>query len=690
LLYEIKSNFNRLYILKYAGFILVFCISKLFSQVAAPDLRCLEVLPGGDVKLTWIPPSDPANQFSNYEVYFATTKTGPYMLLNLPLTALPQNTATHVTTTGTTQTAYYYMRTRFGPAGSSASSDTLRTIFLNIYTPDVLKLTYNEVHQPKLPTTAANFAIDKEFPLGIWNNLATTPNTEYHDTLTLCNPQKINYVVTLGDASGCVSRSNIQGGFYSDKKAPARVFVDSISVLPNGNTVLAWTIPYDADVKDYEIQHRVNTANTPIDTVYGRNSTTYLFNTQTANTQTVGLFVKAIDSCGIGSISVDYEISTMLLNAYYDRCAYQTELIWTEYKWPTYNDHVVNELKEYRVYYSVNGSAFVNIGQTQNTKFIHANVDPGANLTYFIRAVNIGETKTSSSNRANIFSLQANSPKFVYIKTASVLNNNSAIVKLLLDTGQVSHGIDVYRARDTSGDFQFIGFIPYDGQPHYEIVDGNIECNKYSYTYKAIVKDSCGNPRTVSNLARTILLKVTDDPYDIFTRHLSWTEYDGFSGGVSGYNILRVLNDNVNTTPVGTTGPQAANFTDNLEADAPNGSKIEYIVQAVEGITNVYGLLEESNSNPVPVYMEGRLFVPNTFVPTGKNNTWRPITHFIDKTDYRVTVFNRWGHVVFDTTDDQQAWDGADCIADIYVYLIKYKVARGEYEELKGTVQLLR
>jgi hypothetical protein len=687
---KIKSNFNRLYTLKYAGFILVFCISRLFSQINAPDLRCLEVLPNGEIKLTWIPPNDPGNQFSHYEVYFATSKQGPYSLLNLTLTALPQTSVIHVTTTGTIQPAFYFMRTRFGATGSSGSSDTLRTIFLNIFPSDVLKLSYNYLHEPKLPTTSATFAIDKEFPLGIWNNLANTSAIEYHDTITSCKFQKINYQVTLADASGCFSRSNIQGGDYKDDKKPSGVFVDSISVLPNGNTILSWAVPSDIDIRDYEIQHRVNSANTPIDTVYGRNSTFYLFNTQSANSNTVGLFVRALDSCDNGSIFVDYNISTISLTVSYIPCAYQTIMTWNEYQWPKYNNQVVNELLEYRIYYSVNGSAFVKVGATKDRSFTHNNVNPNANVTYFVRAVNVGGTKTSSSNRKTIYTFEVEAPNFVYIKTASILNNNSAVIKLLLDTSEVSNGIDVYRAKDTSGDFQFVGFIPYNGQPHYEIIDDKIESNKFSYSYKAKVKDSCGNPRTVSNTAKTILLKVSEDAYDIFTRHLSWTQYDGFSGGVSGYNILRVMNDNINPAPVGTTGPEGTSFTDNLEIDAPNGAKIEYIVQAVEGVSNVYGLLEESNSNPAPVYIEGRLYVPNTFVPSGKNNTWRPITHFIDKADYRVTVFNRWGNVVFDTTDDKKEWDGANCIPGVYVYLIKYKVARGEYKELKGTVQLLR
>ena len=150
------------------------------------------------------------------------------------------------------------------------------------------------------------------------------------------------------------------------------------------------------------------------------------------------------------------------------------------------------------------------------------------------------------------------------------------------------------------------------------------------------------------------------------------------------------MNDDLNAALIGSTDALKTSFTDNIENAAAQGAKIEYVVQAVEGIGNPYGILENSNSNPVSVYMEGTVFVPNAFAPTGVNRTWMPITSFIEKTDYHVRVFDRWGKKVFEAADDVSSWNGEDCIAGVYVYLIDYKNARGEYLELKGTVTLMR
>jgi gliding motility-associated-like protein len=87
--------------------------------------------------------------------------------------------------------------------------------------------------------------------------------------------------------------------------------------------------------------------------------------------------------------------------------------------------------------------------------------------------------------------------------------------------------------------------------------------------------------------------------------------------------------------------------------------------------------------------MEGKIFVPTAFAPKGKNRIWLPVTHFIDKTEYTVSVFDRWGKIVFETHDDKVGWNGNGATNDVYAYLITYKNSRGEYKEVKGTVLLM-
>jgi gliding motility-associated-like protein len=664
-------------------------LSLMSAQVAAPDLRCLEVLPNGNVKLSWLPVQDPGN-FYSYEIYHSTQRNGPFTQVISGLTSVSTSSVIHTTTSGSIQSCYYYMVFLYGPGGASTSapSKTLQTIFLNIFPGNVaLDLRFSQLHVPALPSSAATYTINKEYPIGTRNILGVTSSTVYPDTIDVCLAN-INYQITLMDASGCQSASNLIEGTYHDSKSPEEPYVDSISVLPNGYTALSWQIPLDRDIDKYVIQYLVGNLNQPIDVVPGRSSTSYTYTTPTATMNSVGLFVQAEDSCNKGG-TVNYQLRTMFLQTSYDRCAYQTRLNWNHYHWPDINGRIIETLGEYRIYYSVDGGPFTQVGSTTDNSFVHRDVSPGKNICYFIRVINARQTVTASSNRHCFFSDQVAAPDYNYMKTATVTGPNSTEVRIYLDNSKSSQGLTVQRSENGT-DYSPIGFIPYSGAAHYTFVDEQAEPSVRSYTYRTVVVDSCGNERSSGNTAGTILLKVRDDEAHLFTRHLSWNAYQGFGGGVSGYNVYRVINGEISGGLIGSTDRMTTHFTDNLEDAASRGASIEYLVEAVEGLDNPYGIMERSYSNPVNVYMEGRIFVPNAFAPEGINKTWKPVTHFIEKTDYRVTVFNRWGQQVFETRDDETGWDGQNCPSGVYVYQIHYKNARGEYMELRGTLMLLR
>jgi gliding motility-associated-like protein len=53
------------------------------------------------------------------------------------------------------------------------------------------------------------------------------------------------------------------------------------------------------------------------------------------------------------------------------------------------------------------------------------------------------------------------------------------------------------------------------------------------------------------------------------------------------------------------------------------------------------------------------LYVPNSFTPDGEstNNTFFAQS-VCDLVDFELTVYDRWGEIIFRTTDQYQAWDG--------------------------------
>lgn len=92
-------------------------------------------------------------------------------------------------------------------------------------------------------------------------------------------------------------------------------------------------------------------------------------------------------------------------------------------------------------------------------------------------------------------------------------------------------------------------------------------------------------------------------------------------------------------------------------------------------------------------------YIPNTFTPDGDNvnDDWWPSANIPVRTDYELLVFDRWGQVVFSTTDPYKAWSGSHqnsgeiLKSDVYIYRLRYGVGSSEArKEIIGHVTLMR
>ena len=101
-----------------------------------------------------------------------------------------------------------------------------------------------------------------------------------------------------------------------------------------------------------------------------------------------------------------------------------------------------------------------------------------------------------------------------------------------------------------------------------------------------------------------------------------------------------------------------------------------------------------SASKDLIVKVLHKLYMPSAFTPNkdGKNDVFS-IPQGASISLQNFSVFNRWGKVVFSTTDITKGWNGKyddqDLDTGIYVYLIK-GIYQGKEVLIKGTVTLLR
>ena len=668
----------------------------LWGQVSAPNLRCLRVInANGDLEITWLAPSDPQNQFYGYEIFVGNAKAGPYTSVTATAGAISATQFVHTGTVTNVQSLYVYMRSLFGAGGAnkSANSDTLQSIFLNINVSiaDAYKLTYNAPHTPLLPGYSPSLSIARNYE-NTYTPLYYGTNYTFFDTLSYCNKQQsiIHYTVGMADASGCINGSNWQGGVYFDRHNPYVIYIDSISVLANGNTCIGWKPAVDKDVVKYVIQKQNQAGLNPtIAVVPGYTAGVYVLNDNSATSSTVGLYVQPIDSCGNGGV-VDYVPTTMFLKTKYDFCAFKTELSWNAYKWASKNNSAIDSVLEYRIYCSEDsGQTYKRIGTTTATNFTHLNVSTNKSMLYFVRVINQRKSMTASSNRTGFFSGEIAAPEYLYIKSCSVIKKNTINLSITTDETKPFRRILIFRSSD-GVTFDTIGSIKYAKQRNYDFSDEKVYTDARPYYYYAWMIDSCENVRVKSNYCKSILLKVSEDESEVFQRNLSWNAYQGYDAGVREYEIWRSVYDAGISEVIAKTDSLTLHYTDNLEGIAGIGARIEYVVKAVENFGNRYAIQERSNSNFALPYMEPRVFVPNAFAPGGHNSTWKPVTQYIENREYNVSVFNAWGQTVFSSNDLNKAWTGADAPEGVYTYLVSYKSSTGEYIQLTGYVTLIR
>jgi gliding motility-associated-like protein len=83
-------------------------------------------------------------------------------------------------------------------------------------------------------------------------------------------------------------------------------------------------------------------------------------------------------------------------------------------------------------------------------------------------------------------------------------------------------------------------------------------------------------------------------------------------------------------------------------------------------------------------------FAPNAFTPDGDglNDTFTPVV--IGAREYELIIFDRWGQVVFNTTDPKAYWSGENVHPGVYLYTARIKEWGALSKEYNGHISLLR
>jgi len=133
------------------------------------------------------------------------------------------------------------------------------------------------------------------------------------------------------------------------------------------------------------------------------------------------------------------------------------------------------------------------------------------------------------------------------------------------------------------------------------------------------------------------------------------------------------------------------------------GAKIEHMLQDTGWnevtlvVTHPEGC-QDTITKMVDLVPVNTYFMPNAFTPNEDttNNLFYGKGFTFGATNYLMKIYNRWGEVIFETTDFEQGWNGWDATTrqlapnGVYTYTVNFLGPRGKIWDLKGYTTLVK
>jgi gliding motility-associated-like protein len=219
-----------------------------------------------------------------------------------------------------------------------------------------------------------------------------------------------------------------------------------------------------------------------------------------------------------------------------------------------------------------------------------------------------------------------------------------------------------------------------------QYIDENYSSDN-NYCYQVRYEDNCGNTSIAGVSACPIVLTYTTNSDDDII--LSWTIYEGWASGVQRYELYKYdLQHNL------LGAPRDMNLLLTFKDDDLTDQGYYYVVRAIP----IDADNEQSVSNEVAAIRSLRFAYPKAFTPDNEgppeNETFKVfvVEEFIDR--FEMKIFNRWGEMIFSTSDLLKGWDGKfngePQPEGTYTFIATLKDKTGRTYKRDGAVMLLR
>ena len=377
-------------------------------------------------------------------------------------------------------------------------------------------------------------------------------------------------------------------------------------------------------------------------------------------------------------------------------------------KWNAYSDNrngFFNSLvaqKSYEIYESQNNGPFkkLKVELSNKNSYKRSGLMTGINYRYKVIArsndvMNIGASSTSNEKSfTGTFSV---APAYVYLYNATTAANNRTITLYwMTDTSSCRLTYSILMSED-SINFREVARIDSQTYTRFNVkpID-NLLTERYAYYFKIVTTTACPDTIDTSNVVRVVRLKA--EYVNPTTNKISWNNFEGWAVGTGFFELYRVKKDSAGIDIkdlIATVQPPISSFIDVDLTPAGIDNATYYYLKTTEDVNDPFNVQSVSLSNRAYVYKEIKIIAPEVFTPNGLTPVFRPRVLTTNNNKFSLKVYNRWGKLVFETTDEVLGWNGKDkdsndvCTTGAYVYVIESTDALGAVIRKSGTVALI-
>ncbi|WP_138479630.1 T9SS type B sorting domain-containing protein [Dyadobacter bucti] len=268
------------------------------------------------------------------------------------------------------------------------------------------------------------------------------------------------------------------------------------------------------------------------------------------------------------------------------------------------------------------------------------------------------------------------SPETISRASVTVKDDNTIVtqVELAGEGLTSSYNLIVERAPLGSTDFQQVSPA---GNQTLVFEDPGVNTGQSSYCYRFQYENAC-NLKAPDFSPPVCSILLASNTQDVF-----WNADSPFTTGISSYDLIQ-MDENGNLQD---ELPKQLNTSHRLDLGTQTAFSFQVKAFSMDGNLSSF-------SNTINFKRDAIILIPDAFTPNGDafNERFEVKAHFVS--DFQMSVYNRWGEVVFHSEDINNGWDGnindGKAPGGYYLYKIKMKDSYGQTVSRNGSFLLIR